>query len=227
MKKLYIILVTSIIIIFAAVLGINEFLYQDPFYFIKPGVEVPKLVINNDKDKDGIYDLEDIVVGARKEAENKTTYKSAYYIGGYPPISEGVCTDVVIRALKNAGYDLKYEMDKDIKNNTKDYSGAVIKPDPNIDFRRVKNQIVFFKKNAINLTQEVIPYNIKNLSEWQGGDIVVLKDSDHVAIISDKRRKDGVPYVIHNSYPSAKENDRLRKWYLEKRIIGHFRYIEH
>lgn len=226
MKKKLLFIFIGILFVLIIILGYNKYFYQDPFYFLKPGITVEKLIINNDKDNDGILDLDDIVQGARKEALDGTKYKSVYYIGGYPPEGEGVCTDVVIRALKNAGYNLKVAMDEDIKIHTKDYLSDIKTPDPNIDFRRVKNQLVFFRKYAQNLTLKVIPYDKENLKEWQGGDIVVLKNSDHVAIISDKRRKDGVPYVIHNTYPSAKENNKLMQWYLKKRIIGHFRYIK-
>ena len=38
-----------------------------------------------------------------------------YYSGGYPPDSEGVCTDVIWRALKNAGYSLKDMVDADMQ----------------------------------------------------------------------------------------------------------------
>ena len=34
-----------------------------------------------------------------------------------PPDTEGVCTDVIWRAFKNAGYSLKDMVDEDIKNN--------------------------------------------------------------------------------------------------------------
>jgi uncharacterized protein YijF (DUF1287 family) len=88
--------------------------------------------------------MEDIVLGARREVLNQTKYKSNYYEGGYPPRTEGVCTDVIWRALKTAGYDLKANMEKDILESTKDYSNGVVVPDSNIDFRRVKNQYVFF-----------------------------------------------------------------------------------
>ena len=59
----------------------------------------------------------DIVQGARIDAENKPNYRSAYYAGGYPPDDEGVCTDVVWRALKNAGHTLKDMVDADITAN--------------------------------------------------------------------------------------------------------------
>lgn len=206
-------------------LSICNYFFQDPFYFVKPETSVKRIEIKSDIDKDGILDLDDIILGARKELENKTKYKSAYYEGGYPPKNEGVCTDVVWRALENAGYDLKYSMDVDILRNQPKYWKSIQKPDPNIDFRRVKNQYIFFKNHAQNLTMEVIPHDEQNLSEWQGGDIVVLKNPDHVAVISDNRRRDGVPNVIHNSNTVPKENDRLMRWYKGKRIIGHFRYL--
>lgn len=224
MKKILILGATVFALFVIAFMLINYYLYRDFFYLLKPGIEVEKIIINSDKDKDGICDPDDILEGARKEIQNHTTYKSAYYPGGYPPENEGVCTDVIWRALKNAGYDLKSMMDKDIKLNLKDYSGSIIEPDPNIDFRRVKNQYVFFRKHALNLTLEVIPHDKSNLVQWQRGDIVILPE--HIAIISDKRGKDGVPYIIHNAETYPLEENRLFKWFKEKKILGHFRYVE-
>ena len=218
---------TVISFIVLALIGIatySYFIYQDCFYFIKPSIDIAVLEITSDKDLDGMNDLDDIVQGARKEITNRTQYKSDYYKGGYPPDDEGVCTDVIWRALSNAGYIIKDKIDKDIKENTNDYPRVNDSPDPNIDFRRVKNQYVFFKKYAQNLTIEVYPVDKENLKEWQRGDIVVLKNPDHIAIISDKRTKDGVPFIIHNSYSIPKEENKLVKWYNEGQIIGHFRY---
>ena len=66
-------------------------------------IEIPKITTISDIDKDWINDIDDILQGARNEIENKTNYKSAYYSWGYPPKNEWVCTDVVWRALENAG----------------------------------------------------------------------------------------------------------------------------
>lgn len=219
------ILVLGIVFGGAIFSGYYYYFYQDPFYLFKKEISVEKIIVNMDKDMDGVLDQEDMVLGARQEVKNKIKYKSNYYVGGYPPKSEGVCTDVVIRALMEAGYNLKTSMDYDISKDLKAYSKNIKKTDPNIDFRRVKNQVVFFRRHTKVLTLSVKPYNRNNLREWQGGDIVVLENGDHVGIISDKRRKDGVPYVIHNTYPCAKENNVLMRWYLEGRIVGHFRYI--
>lgn len=223
-KKRLIIASITLTIGIAAFLSYNYIAFQDAFFFFKGKVTIDKVICEGDIDHDGISDMDDIVDGARLEILNHTKYQSNYYEGGYPPRSEGVCTDVIWRALKNAGYNLKRNMDNDIIKNTKDYAKGVVIPDPNIDFRRVKNQHVFFKKYATSFTIEVKPYNKKNLYQWQAGDIVVLNKSEHVAIVSDKRRKDGVPYIIHNASTYPKEEDLLLRWSKNKRIVGHYRF---
>lgn len=165
-----------------------------------------------DYDEDLIDDYSDFVLGAREEVKTKPTYISKYYEDAYPPDNEGVCTDTIWRAFKNAGYSLKDMIDEDIKSNPDDYSNA---EDPNIDFRRVRNLSVFFKKYATSLTTDPDDYK-----EWQPGDIVIFGDDKHIGIISDRRNKYGVPYVIHNNGPHTKEEDYLTK----SRISGHYRF---
>lgn len=179
----------------------------------QPPLAVEKLEFAHDQDGDGLNDLDDILEGARKDADRKPHYQSAYYAGGYPPDDEGVCTDVIWRALANAGYSLKDMVDQDIQSHTSDYPRVGGRPDPNIDFRRVPNLTVFFSKNAASLTTEVIPGDAENLREWQRGDIVVFdRPLPHIGIISDQRRPDGVPYLIHNAGPYTKEEDALLSW---------------
>ena len=203
---------------------------------LKLKVIVPEIKVTADKDRDGIPDNLDIVEWARKEVENKTTYKSWYYSGGYPPANEGVCTDVIWRALKNAGYDLKSMIDNDIKNNLWAYKRIAWKPDPNIDFRRVPNLQTYLERHAIKLTTKIIPWNVENLAKWQAWDIVIFgnhwknrvktqsKALDHTAIISNKRNRDWVPYIIHNSAPVPREQDWLIYWDKNiSKIIGHYR----
>src|SRR5271169_2046447 len=81
----------------------------------KQKIQVKKIVIQHDQNHNGILDLEEIIQGARKDALNKSVYRSAYYQEGYPPEAEGVCTDVIWRAFKNSGYDLKLMVDQDIQ----------------------------------------------------------------------------------------------------------------
>ncbi|KNY29598.1 DUF1287 domain-containing protein [Pseudobacteroides cellulosolvens] len=193
-----------------------------PYSSTPTPLNIPKVECSNDKDDDGINDLADIVEGAKKDAENKPVYRSEYYSGGYPPDSEGVCTDVIWRAFRNAGYELKDMVDKDIKSNKKQYPAVEGKPDPNIDFRRVRNLKVFFSKYAKKLTTEIKPNDIQSLQEWQGGDIVTFSSPEHIAIVSDKRNSHGIPYLIHNAGPYTMEVDNLMTWI--SGISGHFRF---
>ena len=185
-------------------------------------VDVPDESSKVDKNANGIADPIDIVNSARKEAEQKTTYVDAYYVGGYPPDGEGVCTDVIWRGFKGIDVSIKDLIDNDIKQNMAEYKGINGKPDPNIDFRRVVNQDVFFKKNCISLTTEFKVDDINNLKEWQPGDIIVfIEGYEHIGIISDKRDEEGIPYVIHNSHPSASE--AKLSWF-HNPIHGHYRW---
>ena len=228
MKKWYI--KAIIIFITIAVLGTGTIIISKMLKEIGPFKEfsnekplsVEKIMLQSDKDKDGILDQEEFMQGSRAEVKNKTKYLSQYYVGGYPPETEGVCTDVIWRAFKAAGYNLKDMVDKDIKDNVKLYPRVEGKPDQNIDFRRVPNLEVFFGRFGEKLTTEIKPGDIENLKQWQGGDIVTFENPQHIAFISDKRRKDGVPYLIHNPGPKPVEEDKLMKW--APKITGHFRY---
>lgn len=194
----------------------------EKFPFIH-AVSIPEIHCPLDKDGDGVDDLKDITAGGKEEVKRKPLYRSAYYQGGFPPETEGVCTDVVWRAFRDAGYNLKAMVDEDIRNNPAQYPRVGGKPDPNIDFRRVSNLIVFFRRHGLELTKEIIPGDEENLYLWQAGDIVTFDfPHEHIAIVSDKRRPDGVPYLLHNSGPAASERDVLLSWPSE--ITGHFRF---
>ena len=85
----------------------------------------------------------------------------------------------------------------------------------NIDFRRVRNLRIFFEEYAISLTLD-----INEIAEWQPGDIVIFENDKHIGIISDKRNKDGQPYVIHNGGQPNREEDYLSK----SAVTGHYRF---
>ena len=166
-----------------------------------------------DKDNDGIDDQTDIINNTRKYIKTKPKYQSKYYATGYPDDEYGVCTDVVAFSLKDSGYDLMDLVYNHVKENRELYNIDTI--DKNIDFRRVVNLDVYFKNTAIVLTNDV-----NKIEEWQGGDIVVFKK--HIGIVSDKRNKNGVPFIIHhaNPYQVHYEEDILEQ---RDDIIGHYR----
>ena len=169
----------------------------------------------SDTDGDGIDDQSDILASARAYVATSPRYRSAYYADGRPDDGSGVCTDVVDRALLGAGFDLRWLVDADAHEAPDAY--AIEAPDPNIDFRRVRNLRVFFSRNAQSLTLDT-----SDIAEWQGGDIVCW--SDHIGIVSDKRNADGVPLVIHHGGPVQfrYEEDVLENptW---GPIVGHWR----
>lgn len=168
-----------------------------------------------DKDNDGVDDQTDILNNVKKYIETKPKYESKYYSTGYPNDEYGVCTDVVGFGLKGAGYNLMELVNEDITNHRENYNIEQI--DKNIDFRRVRNLNIYFKNNHISLTTD-----LSQIKEWQGGDIIVFKD--HIGIISDKRNKKGVPYLIHHANPiQINYEEDILELYNENYIIGHYR----
>lgn len=215
-RKTFLVIVVVFITFTISITGLLIYQKNKNVYYAKD-FDIETVISKTDYDNDGIDDYTDILQGAKIEAENKPTYKSAYYSGGYPPDNEGVCTDVIWIALKNAGYSLKDMVDEDIKNNVDKYPRVDGKPDSNIDFRRVPNLKVYFERNQINLTTD-----LSKIEEWQPGDIVVF-GSSHIGIISDKRNKKGIPYLLHNGGQPLREEDILEVYNKYEPITGHYR----
>lgn len=179
--------------------------YYDNAYF---HIETYRSTI--DKDSDGIDDQTDILNGVKEYIATKPKYRSKYYETGYSSDQYGVCTDVVVNGLLSAGYDLMELVNQDIIENTDIYGIEII--DKKIDFRRVKNLNTYFKRNAISLTTDIY-----NISEWQGGDIVVFED--HIGVISDKRNKKGIPFLIHHASPY--------QIHYEENVLEHYKILAH
>jgi uncharacterized protein len=164
------------------------------------------------------------VLGARAEVKSRVRYDASYISIDYPmgdvPANIGVCTDVVIRAYRNAGIDLQRLIHEDMLENFELYPQAygLSAPDSNIDHRRVRNQMRFFERFGETLTLQVDG----SLDEWRWGDIVYWRFPDgqlHAGIVSDRKNRAGIPLIIHNSW-LAVEEDALQRW----EIIGHFRF---
>lgn len=172
------------------------------------------LISETDFNGNGIDDYTDILRGARGDAENKPKYDGRYWDEGFPPKHIGVCTDVIWRAFREAGYDLRQMVDGDIAQNHEAYPN-IARRDKNIDFRRVGNLHIFFKRYAIELTTDP-----DNIDQWQPGDIVIFANDKHIGIISDRRNRRGWPYVIHNGGQPRREEDYLKRG----KVLAHYRF---
>ncbi len=163
-----------------------------------------------------------IVKSARKQIGKTIIYDPKYVSLSYPngdvPLSRGVCTDVVIRALRDsAKIDLQKEVHEDMKKAFSTYPkiwGAK-STDKNIDHRRVPNLKNYFKRKGYALTVT------KNPTDYKAGDIVTckVKGRPHIMIVSSKQTSDGVPFVIHNIGWGTRENNDLFTYELD----GHYR----
>lgn len=140
------------------------------------GIETVKS--GSDFNGNGTDDYTDIMLGARADALNRPEYDGSYFAGGYPPDGTGVCTDVIWRAFKNAGFSLRDMVDADIRKRPEAYT-RIAEPDSNIDFRRVYNLHVFFEEYAQSLTADT-----NEISEFQPGDIVIFGKDKHIGIVS-------------------------------------------
>lgn len=210
-KKVVVIIILAILL--SLILTLYNFNYLPHKKYTNQDFDIKTYKSAIDKDNDGIDDQTDILQNTRKYIAKKPKYKSKYYETGYPNDNYGVCTDVVAFALLEVGYDLKELVNEDIKKNKELYNIDII--DKNIDFRRVKNLQVYFKNNAISLTTD-----INDITAWQGGDIVIFKK--HIGIVSDKRNKKGISFIIHHANPFQLyyEEDVLEKY---TDIVGHYR----
>ena len=188
---------------------IRRFLPKDGSRF---GIE--PLQSSMDYNQNGLDDYADFLAGARKDAKNRPTYDPAYWEEGYPPEDIGVCTDVVWRAFREAGYSLRQMVDRDIRRRPEAYPQAA-EPDHRIDFRRVPNLHVFLREYAVELTTD-----ITDIEAWQAGDIVIFGRDQHIGIVSDRRNAEGQPYIIHNSGQPSREEDYLPR----ADVTGHYRF---
>ncbi|MFN4194094.1 MAG: DUF1287 domain-containing protein [Tabrizicola sp.] len=147
------------------------------------------------------------------------TYARLDFPNGDIPRDRGVCTDVVIRALRDGwGIDLQRAVNRDMRADFAAYPAlwGLARPDRNIDHRRVPNLQTLFTRigAALPLDEGPTPY--------LPGDIVTWKlpgNLDHIGIVSDRRTEAGLPLILHNIGRGAREEDILFAF----PITGHYR----
>lgn len=178
---------------------------------------LPSLKSEMDFNGNGVDDYSDFVLGARLDAINHPTYDGSWWATGYPPDNIGVCSDVIWRAFKHAGYCLKDMVDADILARREAYP-LIERPEHQIDFRRVRNLHIFFEEYATSLTLDIYA-----IDEWQPGDIVIFGNDKHIGIVSDVRDKNGIPYIIHNGGQDDREENYLVQEDSQA-VTGHYRF---
>lgn len=165
-----------------------------------------------------------IVGAARSQIGQTLSYDPAYRQMAYPngdvPIVTGVCTDVVIRALRaSLDMDLQQLVHEDMQAHAAQYPKQWRQKglDKNIDHRRVPNLQTYFTRKGYALPVSGDP------EDFKAGDLVTVTippSLPHIMIVSDKfALMSGRPLVIHNIGMGAREEDRL----FEFKMTGHYR----
>ena len=142
-------------------------------------------------------------------------YRRLDYPGGDVPRDRGVCSDVVVRALRGVGVDLQVELHEDMRQHFRDYPQlwGLRGPDRNIDHRRVANLMRYFERQG----KRVPPG-----TGYRAGDVVAWRlpnDLLHVGIVAEQRGLRD-PLVVHNIGYGARL-DNILHVYDE---IGHYRW---
>lgn len=163
-----------------------------------------------------------VAAGARAQIGVTTDYDPAYvalaYPGGDVPMHTGVCSDVVVRALRTVNIDLQKEVHEDMRKNFSAYpkNWGLQKPDKNIDHRRVPNLMRYFERHHIALVEKW-----SAPETYLPGDVVAWRLDGglfHVGIVSGKK-SGAIPLVVHNIGRGAREENVLFAY----TVIGHYR----
>jgi uncharacterized protein len=164
-----------------------------------------------------------LVAAARAQIGVVRLYDPAYFSLAYPggdvPSDRGVCTDVVIRALRTQGLDLQQAIHDDMRAHFDRYPNrwGLSQPDRSIDHRRVPNQMRWFERHGWSLP------SARRADDFAPGDIVAWALTGtgqlHIGIVSDRRSRDGTPLILHNINAGTQEDDLL----FRHAIIGHYR----
>ncbi len=151
-----------------------------------------------------------------------SSYQSIRFPNGDVDISKGVCTDVLIRALRKQKIDLQALIHQDMQRNFARYPKrwGLRSTDKNIDHRRVPNIETFLTRQGHQLPVS------NHAPDYLPGDIVtwlVNEKLPHIGIVSDRKSNRGEPLVIHNIGRGTQEENILFMF----PITGHFRLAAH
>lgn len=169
---------------------------------------------------------QNLAAAANERTKVEVRYDGAYRAIDYPngdvPASIGVCTDVVIRSYRALGVDLQQLVHEDMKASFDQYPSnriwGLVRPDTNIDHRRVPNLQVFFSRKGLSITPSKVG------SDYLPGDLVTWMlpgNLPHIGIVTD--RKDLMSdrfFISHNIGRGPELSDVLFSY----SITGHYRF---
>ncbi|MGQ0799329.1 MAG: DUF1287 domain-containing protein [Pseudomarimonas sp.] len=143
------------------------------------------------------------------------SYRQLAYPGGDVSAATGVCSDVVIRALRQLGVDLQVAVHDDMRAHFDAYpdNWGLQRTDRNIDHRRVPNLETFLHRKGWAVAADAAKFEPGDIVSWR-----LDSGLPHIGILS-SRRVDGRPLVIHNIGAGTQEEDVLHAW----RKVGHYR----
>lgn len=143
-----------------------------------------------------------IAAAAQAQVGVTVLYDPAYVRLAYPmgdvPADRGVCTDVVIRAYRELGFDLQALVHRDIAANFGVYPKlwGLRRPDRHIDHRRVPNLETYFRRQGAELPRSTA------VRDYRAGDIVSWRLTGsglaHIGIVSAQRLANDRPLIVHN-----------------------------
>lgn len=165
------------------------------------------------------------IQSAREQIGETLIYDGSYQRLDFPngdiPRQRGVCTDVVIRALRDAhGVDLQALVNHDMKAAFTTYPKiwGLSRTDSNIDHRRVPNLQTFLKRRGASLpvTDKAADYLPGDLVTW-----MLPGNLPHIGIVTDQVSdpENRRPLIVHNIGLGTQMNDILFRY----DITGHYR----
>lgn len=166
---------------------------------------------------------------AATQVGRTTVYDAAYVVIDYPggdvPIQRGVCTDVVIRAMRELGVDLQVAVHEDMSRAFAAYprKWGLKRPDPSIDHRRVPNLMTFFERKgkALPVTTDPADYRPGDFVTWELPGLRLT----HIGIVSTQRSPDGRRFmIVHNIGRGTQVEDVLFDPWVGQ-ITGHYRWF--
>ena len=166
---------------------------------------------------------ERLAAAALQQTKSHVSFDNSYRVIAFPggdiPSDRGYGPDVIVRGYRVLGIDLQRLVHEDITANFKAYPDIfkAVKPDPNIDHRRVPNLERFFKRHG-----EELPAS-RDARDYAVGDVVVWRvgEEKHMGIVAPgPGERSEERWAVHNLDRGPVWEDCL----FDFEPVGHYRY---